>query len=144
MRLCLKEEGEGRFLLEFLSDCPKEVRIRVPGWAGDGFSLSVNGDRIMPEIINGYAALKGGFPAGSSVRIDLPYTVRKIPSGDGKASLAYGPYILAAISEKADYMKAPRPETVSRAADGSFVSGTIKMLPAYRIDREAYHMIMED
>ena len=43
-------------------------------------------------------------------------------------------------------MKAPQPETVIRSGDGSFVSGRtgIKMLPAYRVDREAYHMIMDD
>lgn len=144
--LCLKEETEGLFILEFAAACPKDVRIRIPEWAGKDFVVSVNGSTYTPKIQNGYAVVPGGFSAGDKISIQFDYTVRRFSSGDGKASLAYGPYILAALSEKAEYMKAPQPETVIRSGDGSFVSGRtgIKMLPAYRVDREAYHMIMDD
>ncbi len=143
--LCLKEETEGTFVLAFVTDCRKAVRMRVPAWAGEDFAVSVNGSACAPEIINGYAVVPGGFSAGDEIRISFRYTVRRIGSGDGKTSLAYGPYLLAALSEKAEYMTAPFPENLSRSADGSFISGKtgIKMLPAYRVDREAYHLIME-
>ena len=102
---------------------PRERRFRLavrrPGWAGDGFALSVNGQRIdVPPIASLRAGAAGGrdlgFDAGSLppssyveitrewrtgdvVSVTLPKSLRLEPTPDARsvAAIMWGPLVLA-------------------------------------------------
>ena len=141
VRLC--ETEEGTFSLQFRADWNRKVRIRIPGWTSGKIRVLVNGAETAFTPEKGYAVLAGGFSAGDEICIVLPYGIRRVSAGFGKVSFLYGPYMLAALSESADWMKAPDPSSIRKTGKETFSAGTIKMLPAYRVDGDAYHMIME-
>ncbi len=87
-------------VLSIATDKPRlfTVALRRPAWAGEGFTVKVNGQ-----------ALKGLAPAGSYVRVTrkwragdrvellLPKSQRlePLPGGPGKAAILWGPLVLA-------------------------------------------------
>ena len=139
----LRQEAEGVFLLKMNSQHKGEISARIPGWTGKDFRITVNGEARPYRKEAGYAVIPGGFGPGDEIRVAMTYSLRRISAGFGKVSLAYGPYLLAAVSDREEYIRAPLPEEVRRTEDGGFAAKGLKMIPACRVDEEAYHLIME-
>jgi len=71
-----------------------KIMLRIPGWArneaipGDlykfadqnnaGYSISVNGEILTPEIIDGYAVINRRWGKGDKIVLDLPMPVRRV------------------------------------------------------------------
>lgn len=78
---------------------PTALRIRVPYWATEGFSVSINGT---PQKVNAtpstYVALERDWRAGDVVTVDVPLTLHIDVAPDDKQVQAamYGPLVLAA------------------------------------------------
>lgn len=99
------------------------LRIRIPGWAGDkpvpgdlyafvhelpaGTAVKINGQPAEPSFEKGFAVISGKWEKGDKVEINFPYEVRKIRSDSrvtenaGKVALQLGPFVYCA--EEADY-----------------------------------------
>ncbi len=114
-------EGESVTLVMILQT-PKEfiLALRRPYWAGDGFSVKVNGERISEDIIDPfrdvpesgrpvpglpgveqsgtYVELKRIWQTGDTVELILPKTLRLEPTPDNSrvAAIMWGPLVLAA------------------------------------------------
>ena len=95
-----------------------EVRVRIPGWArgkpvpselyrytdpaGAPYQLSVNGQRVTPEIVRGYAVLSRTWTPGDVIALDLPMPVRRVIADErvadtrGKVAIERGPLVYAA------------------------------------------------
>lgn len=95
-----------------------ELNIRIPGWArnmpiaGDLYkftglqneetSVVVNGNKITPEIRNGFAVIKRDWKYGDVVTVKFPMEVRRITANEkveadrGRIAIQRGPIVYAA------------------------------------------------
>jgi DUF1680 family protein len=114
-------EGES-VILKMMLQSPKEftLALRRPYWAGDAFSVKVNGEAISEDIIHpyrdvpesgrpvegrfgvehsgSYVELKRIWKTGDTVELTLPKTLRLEPTPDNPriAAIMWGPLVLAA------------------------------------------------
>lgn len=85
----LKINGDGRF----------DLRLRVPGWATNGFYVTVNGKQQKINSTPGsYLSIDRKWKNGDTVKLRMPFEFRLEPVMDQQnvASLFYGPVLLAA------------------------------------------------
>lgn len=130
----------------------RRVYLRKPGWAKT-FELW-EADRRM-ELVpdqNGYLAISGDFLTGRELEVQWGQCLQlmRTPDEPKLAALQYGPYILAVLSEKKDFLSMPFDETnVDRmmekdSSDGvHFHCDNMKWIPLYEINREAYHVYVK-
>lgn len=85
------------------------MKLRVPYWATDGFTIKVNGDVIClkPEVST-YVEINRTWSDGDIVEINMPYTLHldKTPDkvdGNTVASLMYGPIVMVAKDTREEY-----------------------------------------
>ncbi|HYV12432.1 MAG TPA: beta-L-arabinofuranosidase domain-containing protein [Pyrinomonadaceae bacterium] len=74
------------------------LALRRPSWAGDGFSVKVNGTNIGTLSQPGsYVELKRTWKTGDSVSLVLPKTlhIEALPDNNRRAALMWGPLVLA-------------------------------------------------
>ncbi len=76
-----------------------DLKIRIPGWAQEGATISINGGLEEVEAIPGtYVTLSRTWEDGDNVEVQVPMSFRLEPLMDQQnvASLFYGPVLLAA------------------------------------------------
>jgi DUF1680 family protein len=74
------------------------VHIRVPAWAVNGMSVSVNGEVKENEVIPGsYLEITRNWNDGDKIEIKVPMSLRisSLPDNDKKFAILYGPVVLA-------------------------------------------------
>ncbi len=85
-----------------------DMKLRVPYWATEGFTVKVNGvERITEPEISTYVTLED-LAAEDVVEIHMPWTLHldKTPDKLGKsevASVMYGPFVMAAQIDSTDW-----------------------------------------
>jgi uncharacterized protein len=92
-------EGESASLKLTLK-APKQfsLALRRPSWAGDGFTVKVNGQAVKALTKPGsYIELKRKWESGDTVAVTLPKTLRLEPTPDNArvAAILWGPLVLA-------------------------------------------------
>jgi uncharacterized protein len=92
-------EGESASL-KFTLKAPKQfiLALRRPSWAGDGFTVKVNGQAVKNLSKPGsYIELKRKWKSGDTVAVTLPKTLRLEPTPDNArvAAILWGPLVLA-------------------------------------------------
>lgn len=104
------------------------LALRIPGWAGHGWSLKLNGRALKPTLADGYAVVERAWRKGDSIRLELPLQLR-LESAPGDAhtvSVLRGPLVLAAdLGPSKKPFDQPSPALV---ADGSLL-GTFRAEP---------------
>jgi DUF1680 family protein len=123
----------GRFIIKACADMKRKLAVRIPAWARAEF----------PEAEDGYINC-GRLKAGETAAFDLPMKLRKITaaSDDRYSCLAWGPYLLAAVSDSREFIHA-EVEKLSEKTDGNrgiFTDGKTVFVPLYRVDKEKYHI----
>ena len=95
----LTVEGSGEFTM----------KLRVPYWATEGFTVKVNGKTVVenPDVST-YVEVSIKWKDGDVVTIDMPYTLHldKTPDkvgGSTVASLMYGPIVMVAKDTRINY-----------------------------------------
>jgi DUF1680 family protein len=95
-----------------------DLRIRIPGWAAneeipgglyrftnevsDSVTISLNGQPLKAEVLNGYASISRKWKQGDKVQISFPMEVRTVAADDrvmddyGKIAVQRGPVIYCA------------------------------------------------
>ena len=84
-----------------------DLRLRVPSWAGDGFTVAVNGQRQWAEVgADGYARLLRSWRSGDRVTVTFPYAVRVEQALDDPSvqALLYGPLALVGKSASTSWL----------------------------------------
>lgn len=56
------------------------VNIRVPGWVGAGWTLTVNGAPVDQTVVKGYATISREWNAGDQIELRLPMPVERVES----------------------------------------------------------------
>jgi len=75
-----------------------QVNIRVPSWAVDGMSISVNGEILHTDAIPGsYHKITRKWNNGDEIKIKVPMNLRisTLPDNNKKFAILYGPVVLA-------------------------------------------------
>ncbi|WP_062320971.1 beta-L-arabinofuranosidase domain-containing protein [Paenibacillus pabuli] len=142
----LRVEGAGAFTL----------KIRRPYWAGPDCRMEINGQPAdMANDPEGYICIRRDWEDGDEITLFFDCRLRLETSPDRKelASLAYGPYILAALSEESDYLRLQLRED---ALQESFTKETgphgfafryaeddLLFIPLANVFHERYHVYIE-
>jgi len=111
-------EGETASLKILSVESPKEwtVALRRPWWAGEGFSVKVNGEAQtdLPKA-GSYVELKRTWKSGDTVDLTLPKALHEEPLPDNprRVALMWGPLVLAGdveqeMAARGERRRAPR------------------------------------
>ncbi|MEL7835083.1 glycoside hydrolase family 127 protein [Fodinibius sp. Rm-B-1B1-1] len=76
------------------------MKVRRPSWAGDGFTIFVNGEKVeVSQQPSNYIAIERTWKDGDKIEVQLPMKTRTEPlSGDdSKIAFMHGPILLAGI-----------------------------------------------
>lgn len=137
-------DSEGIMNISCHGTLGKNVKIHIPAWGQKEFKVSVNG-AVYTEtaLTDGYLTLTD-INAGDTITLTLPMEFRTLDNTSDSAfvNLAYGPYILAALSDEKEFLTAPAVEEI-HSVDGELVFETedgMKLLPLPEVDLEAYHV----
>lgn len=129
-KLTVRFSDDGRLEIRADADMKRELAVRIPEWARDSF----------PEAEYGYMHC-GRLKAGESVVFDLPMELRRLAASDSRYyCLAWGPYILAALSDSEEFLQ-PDITRMHRSSEGGvFTDGEVRFVPLYMVDGEKYHI----
>ena len=90
---------QGDVQLTVLTDVARcGIAFRIPSWT-DGWSMTVNGAAVAPEMRGGYAVVERAFRSGDCIRLALTMPVRRMrasmhtPNYAGKTAIMRGPLV---------------------------------------------------
>ena len=90
---------QGDVRMTILTDVARcAVAFRIPSWT-DGWSMSVNGAAVAPELRGGYAVVERAFRAGDCIELALTMPVRRMrasmhtPNYAGRTAIMRGPLV---------------------------------------------------
>nr|GID81290.1 hypothetical protein Ade03nite_02140 [Actinoplanes derwentensis] len=131
--------------LTVTGDARFELRLRVPSWAWDTFTIKVNGKRLAVRVgKDGYAAVDRHWRTRDRVEIAFPYRLHTESAIDDPTlqSLLYGPLTLVAKSDSTQTL--PLPANLADVHPGdrplTFTApGGLTFEPFFLGDTAAYH-----
>lgn len=87
----------------------KQLNIRLPYWHAGAITASINQTPIRPEVQNGYLTFNRAWTADDQITVQFTPTLRIEPTPDKPdlVSVAFGPYILAALSDQESFLELP-------------------------------------
>ncbi len=96
---------QGHSTIRFRSDMNKSLLLRIPDWCKH-YTIAVNGEPIMPLVVNGYARISRLWKEGDEVSIcmDMPIELvsadPRVKADKGRRAVQRGPLVYCA--EQAD------------------------------------------
>ena len=103
-KVTLRQSGnypwDGKIKLTVGVEAPQDfvLRVRVPGWASRA-DFQVNGEKLSPRVVNGYAEIRRSWSNGDTVDLTLPMDIKRLEANPqvlydrGKSALRRGPLI---------------------------------------------------
>ena len=150
--------ARGSYTIDISGGGDFTLHIRIPYWCRGSFHISRNGQVFSPASAeDGYYTLHGPFRDGDRLQLDMPWRIHLCytpDSIDGQraASIMYGPLIMAALSDKQEWLTLRLPSDAGQAFQEDFPSsgipgngspvlwyGSLKFVPMYRAHHTAYH-----
>ncbi|MBR5306291.1 MAG: glycoside hydrolase family 127 protein, partial [Oscillospiraceae bacterium] len=121
----------------------KTLKVRKPLWAYSA-AISVDKQTVTPAEKDGYyifEIVKGTITFKFSCK---PY-LRPCPDDEKTASVCWGPFVLAAISDSREYLTIAETdlEKLVHKGDGQFEMNGMQFKPLNKIDRENYHLYLK-
>ncbi|UAY56033.1 glycoside hydrolase family 127 protein [Arachidicoccus terrestris] len=92
------QNGRSKIVLSMAQPKKLTIRIRYPGWAGEGASLKINGKRVRIMGRPGsYITLTRKWSGGDKIEVDFPMELKATaePGNPKIISVTYGPIVLA-------------------------------------------------
>lgn len=143
----------GKLTLRIKGNADFTLKIRIPYWSRNCYSLLVNESEEKFRVEDGYLVLQRNWCNQDSVQVVFSSTLRVEPAPDDDhiVSLAYGPYVLAALTESKEFLSLPLKDTpvqellVQKPGTLEFrVKGQdISFKPLYQIHYEPYQVYMK-
>ena len=129
------------------SNLNKKLKIHIPSWAEQSFEILINGVELHNCVVeNGYAVVEQCLESGDKIELKLPMELRVIENTSDKhfVNLAYGPYIMAILSEEKDFMQLPPIDTIEKSeVPMHFVVKGKEMIPFAEVDLQSYHVYLK-
>jgi len=124
------------------------LAFRIPGWAGNGASLRVNGKRISSQVVPGsFASVRRTWKNGDRLELELPMSTR-LEAVDSQhpdtVALLHGPLVLFAITSsastvtRAQLLNATRSKTSDTQWTMQTENGPLRLLAFPSIEEEQY------
>ncbi len=106
-----------------------EFRFRIPDWAADNVTITVNGTKYTYKTENDYAIVSGDFSSGDSIELTIPLAVKAYALPDNPSSYAfkYGPVVLSAELGTSNMKQGTTGMNVSIPADAVTPTKTINL-----------------
>src|SRR5699024_6930783 len=95
--------GESMFTIQMDQPHKFTIQLRRPYWAGDGFSISVNGEEVaVHHGPSSYIAITRTWQDGDTMSVNLPMEIHTEPLGENQNKIAFlqGPILLAGVVGK--------------------------------------------
>jgi DUF1680 family protein len=127
----------------------RTVCLRVPAWTRDNFTIKVcQEEQTIAVSEDGYIRISRNWRAGDTIEVHMSYGFRIIPESDNSdlVSIAYGPFLLAAISDREDYLQCPeqveclKADMIAQGLPLHFNWNGISCMPISEVDGERYHI----
>jgi DUF1680 family protein len=138
--------------LTFTGSGHLDLRLRVPAWAEDSFSIKINAKPHRVRVNGGYAVIERHWRTGDTVKVSFPYRlhVEKAIDDPTLQALLYGPLALIAKSTSTQYLPMSWYPSLPLSGDlaqvvkpgtqpNTFTAGDIPLVPFYSGDTDAYH-----
>lgn len=140
----IHQEQEGVFYITCREEMTKKLAVRIPGWAEEAFEVISSCQKTVEgKKKRGYFFLEKTLKAGEEIRLRLPVkpTLHTDQSDSKYAYLTCGPYIMAALSHKKEFLPAPCLQKLRKQKDPlHFTDGSLEYIPFWQVDQEAYHI----
>ncbi|MCA1295301.1 glycoside hydrolase family 127 protein [Paenibacillus sp. alder61] len=146
----------GNVTLKFEGSGTLDLKIRLPHWASGNYKVMVN-DQEMDDVANdnGYLSIRREWRDGDTVKLGFGCSLRLEAAPDRKerVSLAYGPYVLAALSDVKEFLRLPlrterleeqfTKETGSPGLAFRYNKADLLFVPLADVHHESYHVYFE-
>ncbi len=131
-----------------------DLHLRVPGWAGPGFSVLVNGAaQRLPATPGSYVTVSRAWRSGDTVEVTTPFLLRaeRAPDDPAVRNLMYGPVNLVARDSRTDFLSFGLYATARLSGDLSraftpvpgepahFRIGDVEFAPFFEGTEDPYH-----
>ncbi len=143
----------GSFELHITKLAKNSLKIRLPYWHKGAVKVSVNQLEYHAKELSGYLIIEKQWIKGDKVSIQFSPTLRLEATPDKKniVSIAYGPYILAAISDQENYLELPINEKnlhkkfirIEETNHFIYEAEQIKFVPLAEVNHENYHLYIK-
>lgn len=146
------ENQPGKISLQMSGNANFALKIRVPYWGRGSYEVKINGSNAGAEEKNGYLIIDRQWKDQDLVELTFHCTLRVEPSPDDNSilSLAYGPYVLAALVDSKDFICLPltsQPvQTLFEQKDGlefCLKEQGIRFRPLHQVHHEPYQVYMK-
>jgi len=94
--------GKVKFEIETEIENPFSIYIRIPEWAKEEFSITVNGEKREPAIEKGYVRIEKVWKGKKQIELDLTMDVKPVVANPmvreniGKIAITFGPVVYCA------------------------------------------------
>lgn len=144
------EANPGKVKIKVKGNQPFTLKIRKPYWCINGYHVEINRKEEAVSLgSDGYLSINRSWSEEDEFVLNFDCRLRLEATPDKKdvVSLAYGPYILVALSEEKDYLRLPlteeslKDELIKAANELIFYYPKEKLtfIPLSRVHHEAYH-----
>lgn len=126
----------------------ENLKIRLPYWTNT-CKIIVDG-KMYQNVLEEYGYLKIEVKEAEEHVVELEFAcefhIHRTPDVPEMAAVSYGPYILAALEDKQEFIKVSfDEESISQQMKQTeipmeFECDGIRWIPLYRVDQEAYHV----
>ncbi|WP_018750644.1 beta-L-arabinofuranosidase domain-containing protein [Paenibacillus sanguinis] len=130
-----------------------QLKVRKPYWHHGEVVVTVNQTPVKEVEEDGYIVLSQPWSKGDRVSIAFAPELRLefTPDQGDTASLAFGPYILAAVSEQREYLQLPvngenlaaHFERIPDTNRFTYKQGNIEFAPLAELNHEHYHLYVK-
>lgn len=153
------EDWDIRVYTVLTEDATADGRVKTDAVTEDsqGFMEDSHGftedSQGFTEDSDGYVRIRCQWTPGDRIEISLPFRFRRLPAPDGSgySSVAYGPYILAALNDSEEYLPCPDVDRWNdlKIRDGfhggnGFEAEGLRWMPLADVDEERYHIYFVD
>lgn len=103
----IDEDDPGKVKLSFEGDGECTLKIRCPYWCGGVYEAAVNNGKVVAKCgSDGYIIIERNRTVEKiELRFRCDLRIERIHEKGDVAALTYGPYVLAALSDKRDYLE---------------------------------------
>ena len=148
-----REDWDIRVYTVLTEDATADGQVKTDAVTEDspGFMAEFQG---LAADSDGYVRIRRQWTPGDRIDISLPFRFRKLPAPDGScySSIAFGPYILAALNDSEEYLPCPEVDGWNdRKIQNGFHDGIhgfeadgLKWMPLADVDEERYHIYFVD
>lgn len=141
-------ENPGQVSFSVKGNDKRAWNVRIPYWCEGNWAVTVDGKPAKAEKTpQGYLRIKADWTDEKKIEVMFTYSLRveKTPDVEDTVSLLYGPYVLAALTDEADYLKLPflketELQKVEKREGLRFNYGNLTFVPLCTICHEGYQV----